>query len=43
MEKETEINEGYPILFSILHMYANFHHDRTNNKDFIFILGVLFP
>ena len=34
MEK---VHSGYPILFSILHVCASFHHNRTNNKDFIFL------
>ena len=31
MEK---VYDGYPILFSILHMCANFQQNRTNNKYF---------
>ena len=31
---------SYPILFSILHMCANFHENRPINKDFFFGLVV---
>ena len=31
---EKKVHDGYPILFLILHMCANFHQNRTYNKDF---------
>ena len=37
---KKKIHDGYPVLFSNLHMCANFHHNRTINKDFFFGLGL---
>ena len=31
---EKKVHDGYPILFSILHMCANFHQNRRINKVF---------
>ena len=36
MKKMKKFLHSYPILFSILHMCANFHHDRTINKNVLF-------
>ena len=32
MNNMEKVHDGYPNLFSMLHMCANFHHNRTNNK-----------
>ena len=34
---KNKFHDGYPILFSILHMCANIHQNQTNNKN-IFLL-----
>ena len=41
MKKNGKKNhDGYPILISILLIYAKFHHNLMSNKEFFFILGV---
>ena len=38
---KKNVHDGYPILFLILHVCANFHHNRMNNKDFFLGYGSL--
>ena len=38
---EKKAHDSDPILFSILHMCANLHHNRTNDKEFFFWRGTV--
>ena len=43
MKKMEKFQENCLILIFILHMCANFHHDRPINKDFFFGLVIWIP